>query len=154
MSASVRVAGPDDLDAVTALFVGYLDFYRVDAEPGRARAFMAERLVASDGVVLLAESDGRAVGLAQCYRTWSSLSMSRAWVLNDLFVAPDARGTGAGRALLREVQARAAADGASYVALETARDNHRARTLYESEGFVVDDEYLHLAAPVTARDSA
>jgi ribosomal protein S18 acetylase RimI-like enzyme len=81
------------------------------------------------------------------YPTFSSLSLARSWVLNDLFVDPTARGTGAGRALLRVVNASAAQAGAAYVALETAEDNHRAQGLYEVEGFTAETGYRHYTRP-------
>lgn len=145
---TVRRATPSDLDAVTALFTGYLRFYRREHPTDAVRRFLAERLGATDGVVLVAEHDGALVGLAQCYRTWSSLSLAPAWVLNDLFVDPRTRGTGAGRALVRAAKQEAARAGAGYVALETERTNVVGQTLYASEGFVLDDENLHYAAPV------
>ncbi|WP_203755916.1 GNAT family N-acetyltransferase [Cellulomonas chitinilytica] len=145
---TVRRATPADLDAATALFGQYLRFYRREHAPAAVRAFLAARMDATDGVLLVAEVDETPVGLAHCYPTWSSLSLARAWVLNDLFVDPSARGTGAGRALVRAAKAEAAAAGAVYVALETERTNVVGQTLYASEGFVRDDENLHYAAPV------
>jgi GNAT superfamily N-acetyltransferase len=145
---TVRRATPADLDEVTTLFGQYLRFYRRDHAPDAVRAFLADRSREQDSVVLVAEHDGALVGLAQCYPTWSSLSLARAWVLNDLFVDPAARGTGAGRALVRAAKAEAAAAGAVHLALETGRDNVVGQTLYASEGFVQDTEYLHYEAAV------
>ncbi|GGZ82809.1 GNAT family N-acetyltransferase [Streptomyces subrutilus] len=143
----LRTAGEADLDAAAALFGGYLDFYGVEVEdPGRPRAFLAERIAADESLVLLAEVPGAGtVGFAQVYRTFASLSLSSAWILSDLYVAPAGRRSGAGRALLREVLARARAAGAAGVQLETAYDNHVAQGLYEAEGFVREEfhAYFH-----------
>ncbi|MEU9002477.1 GNAT family N-acetyltransferase, partial [Streptomyces sp. NPDC048551] len=68
---------------------------------------------------------------------------SYAWILNDLYVAPSGRRTGAGRALLREVLRRARAEGVAGVQLETAYDNRRAQALYESEGFVREEFHVY-----------
>jgi len=148
---TVRRATPSDLDAVTALFTGYLRFYRREHPADAVRTFLRARITADDGVVLVAEHDGALVGLAQCYLTWSSLSLARAWVLNDLFVDPQTRGTGAGRALVRAAKDEAAKAGAVYVALETERTNVVGQTLYASEGFVLDDENLRYFATITAQ---
>ncbi|WP_456819105.1 N-acetyltransferase family protein [Cellulomonas sp. URHB0016] len=145
---TVRRATPADLDEITPLFEQYLAFYRREHPPEAVREFLAHRILGDDSVVLVAESDGAVVGVARCFPTWSSLSLAPAWVLNDLFVDPGARGTGAGRALVRAAKEEGAAIGAVYVALETGRDNVVGQTLYASEGFVRDDDNLHYAAPV------
>ncbi|MEU6313495.1 GNAT family N-acetyltransferase [Streptomyces sp. NPDC047014] len=154
-AALVRVAGEADLGTAAALFRGYLDFYEVAiTDPDAPRAFLAERIAKDESLVLLAEVPGLGtVGFAQVYRTFSSLSLKPGWVLNDLYVAPEGRRTGAGRALLHEVLRRAREAGVAGVALETAYDNTVAQSLYEAEGFVREEfhVYFHdLGAEVSA----
>ncbi|MEU8776324.1 GNAT family N-acetyltransferase [Streptomyces sp. NPDC048606] len=141
----IRVAAEADLDVAAELFRGYLDFYEVDVEDeGRPRAFLAERIAKDESLVLLAEVPGvGTVGFAQVYRVFSSLTLRTAWLLNDLYVAPSGRRTGAGRALLREVLDRAKEAGVAGVQLETAYDNHVAQGLYESEGFVREEFHVY-----------
>ncbi|MGW8568117.1 N-acetyltransferase family protein [Isoptericola sp. NPDC055881] len=145
---TVRRAAASDVDVALPLFLGYLDFYGTTHPPERARAFLAARLEAGESVLFLAESGDQAVGLAQVYPTFSSLGLRLTWTLNDLFVDPAARGTGAGRALVRAVADAARAAGARHVALSTARTNSRAQSLYEDEGFVRDDEFLGYVLPL------
>ncbi|MFI1649176.1 GNAT family N-acetyltransferase [Streptomyces avidinii] len=142
---SVRAAGEADVEAAAVLFRGYLDFYEVDIEdPDAPRAFLAERIAKDESLVLLADvPDAGTVGFAQVYRGFSSLSLRTAWVLNDLYVAPEGRRTGAGRALLREVLRRAREAGVSGVQLETAYDNTVAQGLYEAEGFVREEFHVY-----------
>ncbi|MEV8530674.1 GNAT family N-acetyltransferase [Streptomyces sp. NPDC051211] len=146
-SPTVRVAQETDLDVAAGLFRGYLDFYGVQVEdPEQPRAFLADRMRAGESLVLLAEVAGKGtVGFTQVYRTFSSLSMKPLWILNDLYVAPAGRRTGAGRALLLETVRRAREAGAAGVQLETAYDNRIAQALYESEGFVREEfhAYFH-----------
>ncbi|MEU9159067.1 GNAT family N-acetyltransferase [Streptomyces sp. NPDC048424] len=144
-TVAVRAAGEADVDTAAALFRGYLDFYEVDLEdPDGPREFLAERIAKDESLVLLAEVPGLGtVGFAQVYRAFSSLSLSTAWVLNDLYVAPAGRRTGAGRALLREVLRRAREAGVSGVQLETAYDNTVAQGLYEAEGFVREEFHVY-----------
>src|SRR6266851_4244256 len=102
--AEVRVvrtirAGLDDLEALAPLFDGYRRFYRQPSDPQAARAFLAERLKRNESVIFVAVLDGGIVGFTQLYPLFSSVSMKRLWLLNDLFVAPEARRTGAGRGL-------------------------------------------------------
>ncbi|WP_079405709.1 GNAT family N-acetyltransferase [Streptomyces sp. 3211] len=144
-AVSVRAAGEADVDAAAVLFRGYLDFYEVDIEdPDAPRAFLAERIAKDESLVLLADvPEAGTVGFAQVYRGFSSLSLRTAWVLNDLYVAPEGRRTGAGRALLREVLRRAREAGVSGVQLETAYDNTVAQGLYEAEGFVREEFHVY-----------
>ncbi|MBE1875322.1 GNAT family N-acetyltransferase [Myceligenerans sp. TRM 65318] len=143
----VRDANAADLDAVAGLFLQYLAFYEHAADEQRVRDFLRARFASDDTVLLIAEADGKrpAVGLAQAYRSWSSVSLGPVWVLNDLFVEPAARGTGAGRALVRAICERAKEAGAIRVSLATAWDNVAAQGLYESEGFARDVAFLHYA---------
>ncbi|MCP2266674.1 L-amino acid N-acyltransferase YncA [Promicromonospora thailandica] len=143
VSADVRPATDDDVDAVVDLFRQYLRFYDQEVPDAEARAYLTARRDAGDSVLLVAEADGGLVGFAQSYPTWSSVSLSRSWVLNDLFVTPAARGTGAARALVQDTCRRAKEDGAIRVSLATAWDNVAAQGLYESEGFVRDQHFHH-----------
>ncbi|WP_183066623.1 GNAT family N-acetyltransferase [Streptomyces sp. gCLA4] len=142
----VRVAGAADVEAAAALFRGNLDFYEVEVgDPDAPRAFLAERIAKDESLVLLADAPGSGtVGFAQVYRAFSSLSLTTAWILNDLYVAPSGRRTGAGRALLREVLRRAREAGVSCVQLETAYDNTVAQGLYEAEGFVREQFHVYV----------
>lgn len=144
--AGVRLAGPADLDALTALFEGYLEFYKVDADSAAARRYLAGHLAAGTAHVLIAElADGSAaepaVGFAQLYPTYDSLALGRRLVLYDLFVAPQARGRGVGRALLDAAVELGRSLEVVSLTLDTAHDNTTAQALYESAGFVRDTEF-------------
>ncbi|GAB4085328.1 GNAT family N-acetyltransferase [Myceligenerans cantabricum] len=145
----VRDVTDADLDAVAGLFRQYLAFYEHEADEQRAREFLTGRFASDDTVLLVAQerdddgTTGAIVGFAQAYRSWSSVSLGPVWVLNDLFVDPEVRGTGAGRALVRGICERAAEAGAIRVSLATAWDNVTAQGLYESEGFARDVAFLH-----------
>lgn len=143
---TITTATSDDLDDVLAMFRAYLRFYGVERDPAHAREFLRDRLQSGESLVLLGRTaDGTPAGLAQVYFTFSSLSLGPVWTFNDLYVAEVARGTGLGRALVREVCRRAAAAGALRVQGETAVDNHTAQALYASEGFEVQQGFLSLS---------
>ncbi len=138
-------AGVGDLDTLVPLFEAYRDFYECELDEPGARRFLGERLANGESTVFLAWAgegdDRRAVGFAQLYPTWGSLELGPAWVLYDLFVDPDARRGGVGRALLDHAVEFCRGQGAKFVLLETAKDNIRAKGLYESAGWKVDDEF-------------
>jgi GNAT superfamily N-acetyltransferase len=145
---AVRVirATSEHLEALARLFDGYRQFYKEAPDLDGARAFLAERLERGESVLFLAllDQNGQKIpaGLAQLYLSFSSTSMQRLWILNDLFVAPEARKYGVGRALLQAAREHAERTGAKGLELMTARDNHAAQALYESMGWQRDEVFL------------
>jgi len=93
---------------------------------------------------LVAEDAGRVIGLAHFLFHRSTTRIEPVCYLQDLFTAPEARGRGAGRALIEAVYVRARDAGAKRVYWQTREDNATARRLYDAvarhHGFVV---YAH-----------
>ena len=133
----------DDLEALVPLFDGYRRFYRQPSDLQGARAFLAERIKRNESVIFLAMQDGAAVGFTQLYPLFSSVSMQRLWLLNDLFVAPEARRSGAGRALLERAERWAKETGSKGLTLSTEVTNAAAQHVYETAGWTKDDEFVH-----------
>ena len=133
----------DDLDALVPLFDGYRAFYGQPSDLDGARIFLADRLKRGESVIFLAVADGEIVGFTQLYPSFSSVSMKRLWVLNDLFVEPDARQSGAGRALVLRAERWATETGAKGLTLSTQVTNQSAQRLYEACGWSTDDEFVH-----------
>ena len=138
-----RRATVADLAALVPLYDGYRQFYHQPSDLALAERFLRDRLTLEDSVIFLADTGGRAEGFTQLYPIWSSISASRAWVLNDLFVAPSARGRGVAQALLERARRHGEATGAAWLALSTGRENHAAQRLYERLGWVRDTEFHH-----------
>ncbi len=132
------------------LFDAYRQFYRLAPDLGRARRFLADRLERGDSVIFLGEESGRPLGFSQLYPSLSSLSTARVWVLNDLYVAPDGRRLGLGRALLERARRHAEESGAVYLELVTERSNTGAQRLYEALGWTRDEAHYHYSLPVSA----
>ena len=146
-SITIRQAVLADLDAVAILFDGYRQFYGQASDEAAAKAFLQARFEHGQSVVLLAESKGQAVGFTQLYPSFSSVSMARVFVLNDLFVAPTARRLGVGEALVTAAADHARQLGAVRLSLTTDVQNLPAQALYESMGWARDQKYYayHLA---------
>jgi ribosomal protein S18 acetylase RimI-like enzyme len=132
--------GKRDVDLIAPLFDSYRQFYDEPADPELAGAFIRDRLLAKESVIFLAETgDGgtrEALGFVQLYPSFSSVAACRIWVLNDLFVAPEARGRGVGRALMGAAREHAIQTGAKRLTLETTAENRTAWSLYEDLGYV------------------
>jgi GNAT superfamily N-acetyltransferase len=140
----VKRAALEDLEAVAPLFDAYRQFYGQRSDLAAARAFLAERLGREESVVFVAlAAEGDALGFTQLYPSFSSVSLKRLWVLNDLFVGPGARREGVGRRLLDRARDWAIETGAKGLILATAVTNGAAQSLYESCGWRRDDEYQH-----------
>lgn len=134
----IRRATLADLPALVPLFDAYRRFYGQPGDAARADDFLRERLTRGESVVLLAERDGAVLGFTQLYPLFSSVRTGRLWLLNDLFVAEQARRGGMARALLDAAAEFARDDGACGLMLETGRDNAPARALYRAAGWHED----------------
>lgn len=131
-------AGPDDLADLLPLMRGYCDFYKVSPSDEDLLA-LARALIADperEGVQLIARDDdsGAAIGFATIYWTWSTSDAARLGVMNDLFVAEQARGSGTAEALIRGCQDECVRRGVGRLAWQTAPDNHRAQAVYDRIG--------------------
>jgi GNAT superfamily N-acetyltransferase len=133
------------LDALAALFDGYRQFYLQPSDIERAKVFLRERLTNSDSVIFIALLDNVAVGFTQLYPSFSSVSMQRLWILNDLFVAEFARRHGVAEALLEHARQFAIQTGSKGLVLETAITNGAAQRLYERLGWQRDDQFYRYA---------
>jgi GNAT superfamily N-acetyltransferase len=128
--------GEGDLPELLPLLRGYCDFYDVSPSDDDLLA-LARALIADpqrDGVQLLARNGGEAVGFATIYWSWATTIASRIGVMNDLFVAPAARGSGAADELIRACVDECRQHGAAELTWQTATDNERAQRVYERVG--------------------
>ncbi|WP_374642557.1 N-acetyltransferase family protein [Tabrizicola sp.] len=133
MPLTIRPLRPDDEADWRRLWTGYLDFYQTSV-PEAVYASTFARLLGDDPQdfsALIAEVDGRPMGLAHYLFHRHCWRIENVCYLQDLFVAPEARGTGLGRALIEAVYARADAAGAPGVYWLTQDFNTEARQLYD-----------------------
>jgi len=129
----VRALQLGDFDAWLPLWKGYLEFYETELEDEITRHTF-ERLIdtSTDMFGALALNDnGEAIGMVNWLTHPGTWSRGQYVYLEDLFVSPKARGTGAGRALIEHVQAWAEAAGATKVYWLTADSNKTAQQLYD-----------------------
>jgi ribosomal protein S18 acetylase RimI-like enzyme len=137
-----RRATRADLDAIAPLYDAYRQFYRKPADLALARRFLDERFERDESVIFVAEdAGGTVIGFTQLYPLFCSVAAERIFVLYDLFVAPSARGTGAGRALMEAAEAFGRQEGAARLDLQTAKTNVIGQSLYESCGWLRDNDF-------------
>ena len=143
----IRRAGAADLSRLAPLFDAYRVFYGRPSDLAVARAFLNDRFEHDQSVVFLAERRagevvGEALGFTQLYPSFSSTSVARIFILNDLYVVPAARRTGVATGLLEAAASHGRAVGAVRLSLSTATGNETAQALYASRGWVRDTEYF------------
>ena len=138
-----RIATLADLDAIASLFDQYRQFYLQAPDLPLATRFMRARMLNKESVILLASDEAHGVvGFCQLYPSFCSVEAKPIYTLYDLFVMPDARRSGAGKALLQAAERHAAENGKARMDLTTARTNLAAQSAYESLGWVRDDVFL------------
>jgi GNAT superfamily N-acetyltransferase len=132
MAVLIRDAGPGDEAAFRALWQGFLAHYDMDL-PDAVTALTWARVMdtACPMALRLAEIDGRVLGFALYQHHPSSWVAGDDCYLEDLFVAPEARGQGLGRRLIEDLTTLARARGWHRIYWLTEQDNHAARALYD-----------------------
>ena len=139
---TIRRAVHADLDAIAPLYDAYRQFYEKPADPVLARRFLDQRFRHQDSTIFVAEdAGGTVIGFTQLYPLFCSVAAERIFVLYDLFVTPSARGTGAGRALMEAAEAFGRQEGAARLDLQTAKTNVVGQSLYESCGWLRDNDF-------------
>ena len=136
MTVTIRPLGPQDREAWEPLWQGYLTFYEASV-PASVTETTWQRLM-TDGEdpngFAAVDEGGRLIGMVHYLFHRSTWTEGDYCYLQDLFVVPEARGTGAGRRLIEAVYAAADEHGASQVYWLTQHFNATARKLYDRIG--------------------
>ena len=131
-NVQIRPVTTDDHNAWLPLWQAYLRFYETDLAPAVSNVTWQRLLDPAEPChSALAWQEGQAIGMVNYIYHRSNWSVNNACYLQDLFVAPDRRGTGLGRALIEHVYASATADGCDKVHWLTHETNATAIQLYE-----------------------
>lgn len=143
MRLEIARATIDDVGALLSLVTGYRVFYKREPQPRREREFMERNLREGRSTVFLARDaeSGAAVGFTQLFQTYSTVWLGPSLILEDLFVAPETRGSGAATKLLERAEAYAREIGAVGMFLETAMDNTVAQRVYDRAGWTREDRF-------------
>ncbi|MCC2602816.1 GNAT family N-acetyltransferase [Sphingopyxis yananensis] len=148
----IRPATYDDIDALAVLFDAYRQFYGQPCDMAGAATFLRARLDHQQSTIFVAAVGAAAsetlIGFTQLYPSFSSTRMAPIFILNDLFVTPDARQQGTASALLRAAADFARTQGALRLTLSTAHDNLAAQALYEREGWTRDTAFRTYNLPL------
>lgn len=144
ITIKIRQAVLADLDALSVLFDGYRQFYRQDSDVAAARQFLTDRFNHGESLIFIAHDGNEPVGFTQLYPSFSSVSLGRIFILNDLFVNQLGRRKGVGSQLISAAVDFAKTVGAIRLALSTASTNANAQALYEAKGWERDDDFFYV----------
>lgn len=144
---------PDLVELLAILFTQEAEFTPDPAAQARGLArILADPAV---GSILVARQDGRILAMVNLLYTVSTALGARVALLEDMVVAPPARGTGLGSRLLEAAVAHARRQGCRRITLLTDRDNAGAQRFYARQGFVASDMLsLRLALPASEAGEA
>jgi ribosomal protein S18 acetylase RimI-like enzyme len=130
----VRLATADDASEVARLMIGFRNWWQRD-EPDDAAFEAGVRRLLSDPNTDFLLGGEPAVAVCQLRYRFAVWTGSEDCCLEDIFVEPQARGSGLGRALAEAAVARARERGCARVELDVNEANPAALALYESLGF-------------------
>jgi GNAT superfamily N-acetyltransferase len=107
MTLTIRPAAPADLPLIAALIRDLADYEKLAGEVRFDQAVLGEKLFGPRpyAEVLIGEIDGEAQGFALFFHNFSTFEGRPGIYLEDLFVRPEARGSGLGKALLARLAA-------------------------------------------------
>jgi len=143
MSFTIRELLPEDRCGWENLWAGYHDFYEAPMDPVVVEVTWSRMLDPNEPMMCLVAKDTgthELIGLVHCVFHRGTWAINDFCYLEDLFVAPSARGQGVGRALIEAVYARADAKKCARVYWLTHENNETARKLYDqladNRGFI------------------
>jgi len=141
----IKKVSIEDLELVAPLFDLYRQFYEQPPDLASSVNFLSQRISNNESVIFLAcdEKTDAALGFVQLYPSFSSVSMKKIWILNDLYIHSDYRRKGIAEELIYRVKSFASETNAKGVILETHDGNSEAQNLYDKTGFVKDEEHFY-----------
>jgi GNAT superfamily N-acetyltransferase len=143
MKIEIQKASADDTEMIAPLFDAYRVFYNQPTDIDGALGFIKERLQQNESVIFVAFINDKAIGFIQLYPIFTSVGMQRAWLLNDLFIHPSARGKGVGTALLDAAKDFGRSANSKWLMLQTASDNYSAQALYKKNGWKKETDLFY-----------
>lgn len=126
------------LGLILPLFDSYRVFYQQSSDLHAAKKFLTERLGNHESTIYFAtdERQRTAYGFVQLYTNFSSVSLLKILILNDLYVCENHRKKGIGHLLMLKTKEHAIENGFAKIVLETSPTNLIAQAFYFSEGYV------------------
>jgi len=139
----IRRAKKKDMDKLSVLFDKYRIFYKQSSDIDNAKSFLKKRMKRMESVIFVAEERKELIGFIQLFPIFSSVSLKRTWLLNDLYVNEKARGMGTASKLLDAARDFGAKTNSKWLILQTAADNFTAQKVYEKNGWIKEIDFFY-----------
>jgi GNAT superfamily N-acetyltransferase len=142
-ACTIRVGRPDDVPTIFSLIKGLAEYERLSDDVVGTEELLREHLFGERpyAEVILAEVNGQAVGFALYFYNYSTFLTRPGIYLEDLFVLPDERGRGYGKALLTALGRLAVERGCGRLEWSVLDWNEPSIRFYRSLGAVGMDEW-------------
>ena len=137
----VRRAEAQDLPKLNILFDEYRQFYGTSSQLALSLSFLEQRFRDNQTVIFINTKDDLFTGFILLYMGFSSVACSTFYILDDVYVSPAFRRQGAAKQLIDTAILFAKNENALRISLETQKNNEKSHRLYESMGFIKDDEF-------------
>ncbi len=137
----VRRATLEDLNQLAVLFDEYRQFYGASSNIKQSLYFLTQRFENKESVIFIHVKDDVFTGFVILYLGFSSISCSKYYILDDVYVTPSYRRQGSAKQLIDTAILFARHADAQRISLETQKNNYQSHQLYEQMGFVKDTEF-------------
>ena len=142
MKIKIIKAEQKHIKEVGILFDLYRQFYKYESNLIESTNYIKDRINNNESTIFIATSDtDEVIGFVQLYETFGSLDLGKIIILYDLYVKEDHRKNNIGRQLMIKSHEYAKKINAKRIQLSTAIDNYIGQSLYESLGYVKDDDF-------------
>ena len=136
---NIREVKTSDLDQLSILFNSYRIFYGKESNIDISKKFLESRISNKDSKMFICEVNNILTGFVQLYPLFSSVRVSKYWLLNDLFIDSEFRGKGYSKLLIDRAKELVLESGACGMMLETEKSNKIGNSLYPKTGFKIND---------------
>ena len=148
MDLKIIRANKNHIKDVSVLFDLYRQFYKYQKDLNNSKNYLHKRIVNNESIIFIGTENEKIIAFVQLYETFDSLNLSKKLVLYDLYVLEKYRKLGIGRKLMNKSKDFAKNNNFPKIELSTSIDNYSAQKLYESLGYIRDNEYYNYGLEV------
>ena len=148
MDLKIIRANKNHIKDVSVLFDLYRQFYKYQKDLNNSKNYLHKRIINNESIIFIGTENEKIIAFVQLYETFDSLNLSKKLVLYDLYVLEKYRKLGIGRKLMNKSKDFAKNNNFPRIELSTSIDNYSAQKLYESLGYIRDNEYYNYGLEV------
>ena len=148
MDLKIIRANINHIEGISVLFDLYRQFYKYQKDLNNSKNYIYKRIVNNESIIFIGIENENIIAFVQLYEAFDSLNLNKKLVLYDLYVLEKYRKLGIGRKLMNKSKDFAKNNNFPKIELSTSIDNYSAQKLYESLGYIRDNEYYNYGLEV------